>query len=122
MRREIIAVLGESNALRKETRMNILDRIETRFAETKTACKLYASAASAAKTAEAEVAKLNRAHSVEIDCPYVVTFVPSQQKFTVVFNFSRWLLLYKENMRRMKQRHNTGTYLGWFAQRGFFSI
>ncbi len=28
MRREIIAVLGESNALRKETRMNILDRIE----------------------------------------------------------------------------------------------
>ena len=91
--------------------MNVLDRIEARFAETKSACKLYASAVSAAKTAEAEVAKLNKAHGVEIDCPYVVTFVPSQQKFTVVFNFSRWL-----------QRYNTGTYLGWFAQRGFFSI
>ena len=91
--------------------MNILEKIETRFTETKNACKLYATTASATKAAEAEVAKLNKAHGVEIDCPYIVTFVPSQQKFTVVFDFTRWL-----------QRYNTGTYLGWFAQRGFFSI
>ena len=91
--------------------MNILDRIEARFTETKTACKLYATTASATKAAEAEVAKLNKAHGVEIDCPYIVTFVPSQQKFTVVFDFTRWL-----------QQYDTGTYLGWFAQRGFFSI
>ena len=49
--------------------MNILDRIEARFTETKNACKLYATTASATKAAEAEVAKLNRAHDVEIDCP-----------------------------------------------------
>jgi hypothetical protein len=91
--------------------MNILDLIEARFITTKKAYKLYATPASATKAAEAEVAKLNKAHGVEIDCPYIVTFVPSQQKFTVVFNFSRWL-----------QRYNNGTYLGWFADRNFFSI
>ena len=91
--------------------MNILDRIEARFTETKTACKLYATPASATKAAEAEVAKLNKAHDTNIDCPYVVTFVPSQQKFTVVFDFTRWLL-----------RYDNGTYLGWFSQRNFFSI
>jgi hypothetical protein len=99
---------------RPETRrrqMNILDRIEARFAETKTACKLYATPASATKVAEREVAQLNEAHGTDIGCEYILVFVPSQQKFTVVFNFSRWL-----------QRYNTGTYLGWFAQRGFFSI
>lgn len=91
--------------------MNILDRIEARLTETKNAYKLYATTASATKAAEAEVAKLNKAHGVEIDCPYIVTFVPSQQKFTVVFGFTPWL-----------HRYNTGTYLGWFAQRNFFSI
>ena len=91
--------------------MNILDRIEARFTETKNACKLYATTASATKAAEAEVAKLNKAHGVEIDCPYIVTFVPSQQKFTVVFDFTRWL-----------QRYNAGTYVCWFADRNFFSI
>ena len=91
--------------------MNILDRIERRFTQTKTACKLYANTASATKAAKAEVAKLNKVHGVEIDCPYIVTFVPSQQKFTVVFDFTCWL-----------QRYNAGTYLGWFADRKFFSI
>jgi hypothetical protein len=91
--------------------MNILDRIEARFTETKTACKLYANPASATKAAEAEVAKLNKAHGTDIDCTYFVVFVPSQQKMTVVFDFSGWV-----------QRYNNGTYLGWFAQRGFYSI
>ena len=91
--------------------MNILDRIEARFTKTKTACKLYANAASATKAAEAEVAKLNRAHDVEIDCPYIVTFVPSQQKFTVVFQYSVWA-----------RQYDSGTYMCWFADRNFFSI
>jgi len=91
--------------------MNILDRIERRFTETKKACKLYASTDAADKAAKREIAKLNEAHDADIDCPYIVTFVPSQQKYTVVFDFTRWL-----------QRYNSGTYLGWFAQRGFFSI
>ena len=91
--------------------MNILDRIERRFTETKKACKLYASADAADKVAKREIAMLNEAHSAHIDCPYIVTFVPSQQKYTIVFDFTRWL-----------QRYNNGTYLGWFAQRGFFSI
>ena len=91
--------------------MNILDRIEARFTETKTACKLYATTASATKAAEAEVVKLNKAHGTDIDCTYFVVFVPSQQKMTVVFDFSGWV-----------QRYNNGTYLGWFAQRGFYSI
>tara|TARA_R100001163_G_C5029976_1_gene170460 strand:+ start:652 stop:927 length:276 start_codon:yes stop_codon:yes gene_type:complete len=91
--------------------MNILEKIEARFTETKTACKLYASAASAKKAAEAEVAKLNKAHDVDIDCDYLLVFVPSQDKLTVVFNFSGWM-----------HRYNNGTYLGWFSQRGFFSI
>jgi hypothetical protein len=91
--------------------MNILEQIESRFTETKTACKLYATTASATKAAEAEVAKLNKAHGVEIDCLYIITFVPSQQKFTVVFDLSRWV-----------NRYGSGTYLGWFSRRNFFSI
>jgi hypothetical protein len=91
--------------------MNILDRIEANFARTKTACKLYATPASATKAAEAEVAKLNEAHGTDIDCAYLVTFVPTQQKYTVIFDFTGWLT-----------RYGTGTYIGWFAQRNFFSI
>lgn len=91
--------------------MNILDRIESRFTQTKTACKLYANADLAAKVAEREIAKLNAAHGTDILCLFIVTFVPSQQKFTVVFDFSQWLSTY-----------GNGTYLGYFADRGFFSI
>ena len=91
--------------------MNILDRIESRFTETKTACKLYADTAAATKAADREVAKLNKAHDTDIDCLFIITFVPSQQKFTVVFDFSQWVSTY-----------GNGTYLGYFADRGFFSI
>ena len=91
--------------------MNILDRIEARFAETKTACKLYATPASATKAAEREVAQLNKAHGTDIDCEYILVFVPSQDKLTIVFNFTKWI-----------NRYNNGTYLGWFSQRGFYSI
>jgi len=98
--------------LRKEIKMtNILASIETRFTETKSACKLYSSAASATKTAEREVAQLNKAHGTDIDCAFIVTFIPSQQKFTVVFDFSSGL-----------KNYDNGTYLGWFADRKFFSI
>tara|TARA_R110000765_G_scaffold122538_2_gene219060 strand:- start:79 stop:354 length:276 start_codon:yes stop_codon:yes gene_type:complete len=91
--------------------MNILDRIEANFAKTKTACKLYATPDRATKAAEAEVAKLNCWHGTDIDCAYLVTFVPTQQKYTVVFCFANWLT-----------RYGTGTYMGWFSQRNFFSI
>ncbi len=91
--------------------MNILDRIEARFTETKSACKLYADADKATKAADREVAKLNEAHGTDIDCDYFLVFVPSQDKLTVVFNFSKWL-----------NRYGTGTYVGWFANRNFYSI
>jgi len=91
--------------------MNILDRIEARFTETKTACRLYRTAGSAAMAGDREVAKLNEAHGTDIDCTYFVTFVPSQQEYTVVFDFSGWL-----------RQYDNGTYLGWFAQRNFYSI
>jgi hypothetical protein len=90
--------------------MNILDKIEARFNETKSACKVYATVSGATKVAEREVAKLNAAHGVEIDCPYIITFVPSQKKYTVVFHLSVWLNCY-----------GTGTLVTWFANRGFFS-
>lgn len=91
--------------------MNILDRIEARFTETKTACKLYADTVAATKAAEREIAKLNKAHDVDIDCDYFLVFVPSQNKLTVVFNFTKWL-----------NHYGYGTYLGWFANRNFYSI
>jgi hypothetical protein len=91
--------------------MNILDRIEDRFTETKAACKLYADVDKATKAADREVDNLNKAHGTDIDCEYFLVFVPSQEKLTVVFNFSKWL-----------NHYGTGTYLGWFAQRKFFSI
>ena len=91
--------------------MNILDKIEARFIETKSACKVYTTVASATKVAEREVAKLNAAHGVEIDCPFIITFVPRQKKYTVIFELSVWL-----------NRYGTGTLVAWFAHRGFFSV
>ena len=91
--------------------MDILNKIERRFTETKSACKLYVDTDKATRAADREVAKLNKAHNTNINCPYIVTFVPSQNKFTVIFNFSNWL-----------SNYGTGTYIGWFAQRNFFSI
>ena len=91
--------------------MDILSTIEARFTQTKAACKLYSNADIATKTAEREVAKLNKDHGTDIECPFIVTYVPSQDKYTVVFNFTHWL-----------SNYGTGTYIGWFAARKFFSF
>ena len=92
--------------------MNILDRIEARLRENKGAVKLYKTATSAEKVAEKEVKNLNDRHADREDCrcDYIITYVPSQAKYTIIFHFTPWI------------RAAGGTYVGWFANRNFFSI
>ena len=91
--------------------MNILEKIENRLTENKSSVKLYATAEAAQRTAIKENESLKKAHNTSIDCDFIVTYVPSRKKYTVIFQFSQWL-----------QKYNNGAYLFYFSQRNFFSV
>lgn len=90
---------------------NILNRIEDRLAENKSSVKTYASYSTAHTVAENESNNFEKWNGTDVGMEYVVVMLPKTHRWTVIFNMSKWI-----------QRANTGTYVGWFAQRGFFSI
>ena len=91
--------------------MNILKLIENRLTENKSSVKLYATPEAAQRTAIKENDLLKQAYNTEVDCDYLVTFIPSVQKYTVVFMFTKWNQLYGH-----------GVYMFYFADRKFFSV
>ena len=91
--------------------MNIIERIEDRLAENKSGTKTYKTYATAQATAEKLSNEFETWNGTAVGVEYTVVMLPKTQRWTVVFNLSKWI-----------QRANVGTYLGWFAQRGFFSV
>jgi hypothetical protein len=91
--------------------MNIIERIEERLTENKAGVKTYGAYKTAMAKAEELAAKFEQWNNTNVGMDYMVVQLPSNNRWTVVFNLSAW-----------SAKSRTGTYLGWFAQKGFFSI
>jgi hypothetical protein len=91
--------------------MNVLQRIEDNLASNKSSTKTYATHSKAAEVGKRLGAQFNEWNGSSIDVDFIVVYVPSVARYTPVFNLTKWLRAY-----------NNGTFLGWFAHKGFFSI
>ena len=90
---------------------NIIDRIEARLAENKTDTKTYANYDRANMTGEKLASAYFDAHQYLTPMEYIVVYLPTSKRFTVVFNMSAW-----------QRRTQAGGYVGHFARLGFFTI
>lgn len=90
---------------------NIIDRIEARLEENKTGTKTYANYDHANMTGDKLATEYVNAHHYEAPMEYIVVYLPTSKRFTVVFNMSAW-----------QRRTQAGGYVGHFAQKGFFTI
>ncbi len=91
--------------------MNIVHKIEERLQENKSGVKTYATYEAAVGVADRLMREFDQYNGTNLGTDYVVTFLPITKRWTVVFNLSGWAA-----------RSKTGTYLGWYASKGFFSI
>ena len=90
---------------------NLVAKIEARLTENKASVKTYTAYDSAVTVDEQQSSGFNEFNGTDVDVEYIVVFLPTTQRWSVVFNLSKWSM-----------RANTGTYIGWFAQKGFCSI
>jgi hypothetical protein len=92
-------------------KMNLVTKIEDRLAENKSGVKTYATYESAEKIGNKlgsdYAARCGKTDAVE----FIVVFLPKTQRFSVVFRLMDFMT-----------KHQTGGYVGVFAQQGFFSI
>lgn len=91
---------------------NLTERIENRIAENKSSVKTYKTYAAACEVGE-KFGKLFATYMGKQDAQadYIVVYLPTLNKFTVVFQMMAFL-----------SKYQVGGYLGWFANKGFFSI
>jgi len=90
--------------------MNILERMEERLNENKSAFKTYATAQAASKAIEKKIAQVAAFHGKPADMDYMTMLLPSVNRFAVIVDFSAWM-----------RKYETGGYVGEFAQAGFWS-
>jgi len=95
---------------RKAHTMNILDRMETRLEENKTAFKTYATAKAAAKAVEKKIAEVADFNGLPADIDYMTILIPSVGRYAVMVNYSEWM-----------RKYSIGGYVGAFAVSGFWS-
>ena len=91
--------------------MNIVQQIEERLDENKSSIKTYASH----QFAEARGEKLGnqwaQIQGTNIPIQYIPVFLPRRKRWTVVFNLTTHLRV-----------SNTGGYICWFSDHGFYTI
>lgn len=90
---------------------NLVTEIEARLAENKSSVKTYASFGAAHKVGEKLGSEFNAVNGTDVPVMFIPVFLPETKRWSVVFNLTSW-----------STKSGTGTYLGWFAQKGFFSI
>lgn len=91
--------------------MNITQAIIDRLTENKSSIKTYADYDRAIKTGEELGAQFETWNGTDVGMDFIVVYIPTVKRYTVVFNMTNW-----------SARSKTGTYLGYFANKGFFSI
>ena len=90
---------------------NIVKLIEDRLDENKTAVKTYASPQFAEARGEKLGNRWNEIQGTQVPVQYIPVFLPRRKRWTVVFNLTAHL-----------RSTNTGGYIGWFSDQGFFTI
>ena len=91
---------------------NLIDLIEDRLAENKSSVKTYGTYTNAVVAGNKLGAEHAKANGIEHDVtPYIVVFLPTTNRYTVVFR-----------MMDFFSKHKLGGYIGWFANKGFFTI
>jgi hypothetical protein len=90
---------------------NITQIIEERIQESKNSVKTYQRHEKAEEMGRELAQAFEQWNNTKVGVRYIVTYLPNRQRWTVIFDLSNWSAKSKQ-----------GTYLGWFAQKGFFSI
>lgn len=90
---------------------NIVKDIEERLSENKSSIKTYASHQFAEAAGENLGEQWNIIQRTDVAVEYIPVYLPRLKRWTVVFNLTKHL-----------NATNAGGYIGWFAQKGFFSI
>lgn len=90
--------------------MNIVDRMESRLAENKSAFKTYATTKAAVKAIEKKINQVADFNDAPADINYMTVFLPSVGRYAVMVNHTDWL-----------RKHGLGGYGGEFNVSGFWS-
>lgn len=90
--------------------MNILERMEERLNENKSAFKTYATANAASKAIEKKIAQVAAFYDKPADMDYMTMMLPSVGRFAVIVDFSAWM-----------RKYEVGGYVGEFSASGFWS-
>lgn len=91
--------------------MNLVNDIQDRLTENKSSVKTYKSFDSASKVGQDLGSKFAAAFGYDDAVGFIVVFLPTIARFTVVFQQMAWF-----------SKHQEGGYVGHFANKGFFSI
>ncbi len=92
--------------------MNLITKIEERLLENKSGTKTYKTYESAENVGSKLSLEYAEFNSVTHDSVgYIVVYLPNVGRYTVVFQ-----------MMAFWTKHRIGGYVGWFAERGFFTI
>lgn len=90
---------------------NIVKQIEDRLSENKSSVKTYASSQFAEAKGENLGKEWNEFQGTNTPLEYIIVYLPRHKRWTVVFNLTKHL-----------QATNTGGYIFWIAEKGFFTI
>ncbi len=90
---------------------NLIAKLEKSIAENKNCVKTYKSYAAAEKAAEKHSEDFETYNDTKIQMIYIIVCIPSTGHWTPIFNLSTW-----------SASSGQGTYLGFFAVRGYMSI
>jgi hypothetical protein len=92
--------------------MELVSRIQERLAENKNSVKTYRNYETALSIGNKLGKDYAECHGVLCDDPdFIVVYLPKYERYAVIFQLMSFM-----------QKHRLGGYIGWFAQRGFFSI
>ena len=91
--------------------MELVNKIEARLTENKASVKTYKTYESAGKVGLKLGTEFARMYGYDDNVHYIVTYLPTIGRYTVVFRMMDWFAKHKE-----------GGYLGHFADKGFFTI
>jgi len=91
--------------------MELVSKIEERLAENKTSIKTYKTYEAASKVGLKLGTEFAHVRGYNDNVHYIVTYLPTTGRYTVVFRMMDWF-----------SKHKEGGYIGHFANAGFFSI
>lgn len=91
--------------------INIAKEIEDRLAENKKSIKTYVSHKSAEERGETLGKQWMQIQDTDVPIQFIPVFLPRLKRWTVVFNLTTHL-----------RCSNTGGYIMWLGQQGFYTI